>query len=273
MRRFVSLTAALSFLASLATSIVLYIAPKGRVAYWADWSLAGLSKEQWGELHINLGTLFLAALALHIWYNWKPLVTYLKDKARTLRVVTPQFNLALALTLFVAMGTLGGWPPLSWIIDGNTYFQDHASREYGEPPYGHAELSTLATFCQKVNLDIDPALMRIKEAGIDGAGEQSIILDIAKAGGLSPKELFAVMRGPQAQAAITPLPATPPPGTGRMRIIDLCNEYGLGLPAVTRILRDAGIKAEPNHTVRQIAEASELTPQAVYSIIHSAQAR
>jgi hypothetical protein len=59
------------------TSIILYIVPQGRVAYWADWKLWGLTKTDWGNIHINLGLLFLIALFIHIYYNWKPLINYL----------------------------------------------------------------------------------------------------------------------------------------------------------------------------------------------------
>lgn len=52
MRKITSLTAFLSFFMMLLTSVVLYLTPQGRVAYWADWRLLGLSKEQWGAIHI-----------------------------------------------------------------------------------------------------------------------------------------------------------------------------------------------------------------------------
>ena len=59
MRKITSLTASLSFVLMVATSVILYIVPQGRVAYWADWRLWGLTKTQWGEIHINVGLLFL----------------------------------------------------------------------------------------------------------------------------------------------------------------------------------------------------------------------
>ena len=80
MRKITSLTAALTFIIVILTSIILYIVPHGRVAYWADWHLWGLSKDDWGNIHINTGLLFLIALLLHTYYNWKSLMAYLKDR-------------------------------------------------------------------------------------------------------------------------------------------------------------------------------------------------
>ncbi len=82
MRKITSLTAALSFIVMVLTCVILYIVPQGRVAYWADWHLWGLTKSQWGGIHINTGILFLIALSFHIYYNWKPIMNYLKDKTK-----------------------------------------------------------------------------------------------------------------------------------------------------------------------------------------------
>ncbi|WP_287126754.1 DUF4405 domain-containing protein [Desulfobacter sp.] len=93
-RRVVSLTSALSFVVTVVTSVVLYIVPQGRIAYWANWRLWGLTKEQWGAIHINVGILFIIGLGFHIYYNWKPMMTYLKNNARNLKIFTKEFNLA-----------------------------------------------------------------------------------------------------------------------------------------------------------------------------------
>ena len=43
-RKTISLTALLSFILLMLTSIILYIIPAGRVAYWADYHLGGSPK-------------------------------------------------------------------------------------------------------------------------------------------------------------------------------------------------------------------------------------
>ena len=87
MRKITSLSALASFVLLTLTSVILYIVPPGRVAYWADWRLWGLSKTQWDNLHINLGVLFLVAVCFHVYFNWNPIVAYLKNKARQIKKV------------------------------------------------------------------------------------------------------------------------------------------------------------------------------------------
>ena len=91
LRKITSLTLLLSFVILVLTSIVLYIVPEGRVAYWSDWRLLWLSKTQWGDIHTNSGFLFLAAGLL-----WG--------------LVTAQWNVVVFFLLCVVVAALyGAW--------------------------------------------------------------------------------------------------------------------------------------------------------------------
>ena len=155
----------MAFFLMLLTSIFLYIVPQGRVAYWADWHLWGLTKTDWGNIHINMGLLFLIALFLHIYYNWKPFISYLKNKAKEIKVFTREFNIALIIVIVFTAGTYFLLPPFSWVMTLNDHFKDIGIEKYGEPPYGHAELSSLKTFTKKMNLDLDSSMELLDKAG------------------------------------------------------------------------------------------------------------
>ena len=143
-RKITSLTASFAFILMLLTSVILYVVPQGRVAYWADWRFLGLSKTEWGNLHINLGLLFLIALVLHIYYNWKPLMSYLKDKARKMKVFTSEFNVALVITILFIIGTYFLAAPFSWVMNLNDHFKDRG-------PFSDRQLRELtAADCAKI---------------------------------------------------------------------------------------------------------------------------
>jgi hypothetical protein len=55
--------------------------------------------------------------------------------------------------LVVGVGTYFQVPPMSTVIDFGESFKDAAAEKYGEPPYGHAELSSLKVFVKKMNLE------------------------------------------------------------------------------------------------------------------------
>ena len=159
------------------TSIILYVVPQGRVAYWADWRFWGLTKTDWGNIHINLGLLFLIALFVHLYYNWKPLINYLKDKAKKIKVFTHEFNAALVITVVFILGTYLLVPPFSWVMSLNEHFKDSGAEKYGEPPYGHAELSSLKTFAKKLKLDLTKSMELLDQAGypVEDSGVLQII--------------------------------------------------------------------------------------------------
>ena len=271
-RKITSLTALVTFLLEALTSVILYIVPQGRVAYWSDWTLWGLSKSEWGNLHVNLGVLFLIAIFLHIYYNWSVLMAYLKNKARQMRVFTREFTAALILTLVFALGTYFEIPPFYTIIEIGEQIKDRAARKYGEPPYGHAELSSLKVFCQKVGIELAPSMAALKQAGIRFADESVAIGEIAKQNGMSPKEIFELIKPKEEPGARKQLPQNPPAGFGNRTLADICHEYDLNMKVIVRALADSRIEAKEAMTIKEIAAANNTSPMDVFEALKAAAA-
>ena len=269
-RRTVSLTAAMAFVAMVLTSIVLYIVPQGRVAYWADWRLLGLTKTQWGAIHINMGLLFLLALGLHVYYNWKPLTQYLKDRARRWKVFTPEFNLAAGLVAVLVVGTLAGWPPFATILAWQDDIKTAAAMKYGEPPYGHAELSTLKTFVRKTGVDLKAARAALAAAGYQVAGPDQTLQQMAAANGVSPQALFnAMTAAPPAAASSRTMPALPLPGTGNLSLEEFSRRYGLDAGQLLQALAGQGLEARGDMTIKAIAAANQRSPSEIYDVLRT----
>ena len=95
-RRFISLTISFSFLVMSYTGIILFLAPKGRVANWNNWELLGLDKTHYTHLHVTFMVLFLFGMIFHIYFNWSSLINYLKSKARTFSLLTKAISLSTA---------------------------------------------------------------------------------------------------------------------------------------------------------------------------------
>ena len=269
MRKITSLTALLSFSMLAITSIVLYVVPQGRVAYWADWRLLGLSKTDWGNIHINLGLLFLLSIFLHVYYNWKPIVSYLKNRSRQIKIFTPEFNAAIALTLVFILGTYFALPPFSWVLDLNDSLKVAASKKYGEPPYGHAELSNLKTFTRKTGLDFDESLERLRAAGYQADGENRTLAELSRINGISPQQLYTAMQPEpdRNEKRQIPMPDMPPPGTGNLTLAELCAVYNLDMKQVLKMLAASNIQATEDKSIKNIAALNNLSPVDLYDRI------
>jgi transcriptional regulator with XRE-family HTH domain len=270
-RKITSLTASLSFLLMLLTSVVLYIVPQGRVAYWADWRLWGLTKTDWGNIHINLGVLFLIALSLHIYYNWKALMSYLKNRARQMRVFTPEFNVALAISAVFIVGTYLLVPPFGWVMTLNDHLKEAGAKKHGEPPYGHAELSSLKNFAKKMNLDLSKSMVLLAEAGYPVEDDGATLQAIARRYRIAPRQVYEVIRASAIDVASTEklhrLPDSPPPGTGNLTLADFSEQYGADPGRLVQELKKRGIQAGKDSTLKQIASDNGTSPIDLYETI------
>jgi len=270
-RKITSMTMFVSFILLVLTSVVLYIVPQGRVAYWADWHLWGLTKVEWGNLHINLGFLFLFAGLLHMFYNWAPIKAYMKNKSRELKVFTPSFNVALLISLVVGVGTYFEIPPMSTVINLGESIKDKAAETYGEPPYGHAELSSLKLFTKKQNLDLDVAMDLLRKAGVQFTDSSDTLAVIAAANKISPQAVYSVIKSATMEIESTgavDFPDSPMPGFGNKTLAALCSEYDLMFQAIRRGLAQKGVKAEAEMTIKEIAAANDTEPMAIFEVLH-----
>ena len=271
-RRITSLTASVAFILMLLTSTILYIVPQGRVAYWADWRLWGLTKTDWGNIHINLGLLFLIALFLHIYYNWKPLISYLKNKAKEIKVFTPEFNVALIIVIVFTAGTYFLVPPFSWVMTLNDHFKDTGAEKYGEPPYGHAELSSLKTFTKKLNLDLARSMELLDKAGYTVENSDISLDTIGRRYNVPPQLIYQTIKpaaiiAAQKSGDNIALPESAPPGTGKLTLADFCTQFNLNMKLVVRELKKQGIEASEELTLKKIAVQNKTNPTDVYERI------
>ena len=272
LRKITSLTLLCSFVLLVVTSIVLYIVPEGRIAYWSDWRLLWLTKTQWADVHTNSGFLFLAAGLLHLWYNWSPIITYMKNKAKELRIFTPAFTVALLVNSIFILGTLLHLPPFSTILSFGQSFKDAAAIKYGEPPYGRAELSTLTLFAKRTGLDLDATKDGLVKAGMNFTGGDQTVLAIAKNNNTTPKVIYDAMQGGGMNKtdSILSFPKEPLSGAGRMILNDLCTQYGLDRQQILAALAAKGITADPKKSLQEIASDHGTESRALYGIIHEA---
>ncbi|MDD3449740.1 MAG: DUF4405 domain-containing protein [Gammaproteobacteria bacterium] len=274
-RAFVAFVVTWAFLVSTLTGIVLYVVPEGRVAYWTDWVLLGLTKNGWGDVHILLGLVFIVSGVIHLVYNWKPFKGYLADRVKGQLHLRGELVGSLALTVALVAGAVGHWPPVDWIFDLNDAAKNAwiTAPEY-EPPFGHAEEATLEVLARRSFIDPERARETLRAAGVDLLGPRASFGEIAHRNGTTPMALF--MR-------IAPLAEPPPPpaeytpeaveerftgtGVGRKSVAELCAETGTDPALALQRLRAAGIKAAPEETARNLADRHGLQPIQVLQVM------
>ena len=265
-RRITSLTALFAFIVMTFTSVILYIVPHGRIAYWSDWHLFGLSKEEWGSIHTNLGLLFLLSLFLHLYYNWKPILSYLKNKTKQIKVFTVDFNVAFIIATVFIIGTHLMLPPFSWVLNAGEHIKNQAAVKYGEPPYGHAELSSVKTFTRKMGLELSESIDSLRINGIKFESVNQTLKEIASANEISPKQIYLAMKS-EVDENTKEMPNLLPTGIGKRTLSDISIEYHIDIPTILIGLSDNNLKASSTQTIKEIAKQNNKSPIDVYEII------
>jgi hypothetical protein len=160
-------------------------------------------------------------------------------------------------------------PPFDWPLAFNAHLKEAAAK-YGEPPYGHAELSRLDQFARKTELDVTAAMAALQEAGIRFEGPHDTLQTIARRNGRSPQDLFGLMQRSRTAALPTGLPSDPAPGTGRKTLTALCQTYGLPVKEVAAALQQSGLQVDPELTLKEIGAKNGIGAVAVYEAVRQA---
>ena len=194
MRKITSLTLVISGCIELITSIVLYMIPSGRIAYWHDYRFIGLSKAQWRDIHTTVGVLFLLVAFMHIYFNWRPILAYLKNKSKRLTIFNKNFNIALVISLYFMVGTLYSLPPMSQIVQFSKYLTVRGNSMYSEPPYHHAEKSSFRKFCAAISISPEAAADLLKQQDIFVDNFDKTMEQIAQKNNRSSQQLYEIIK-------------------------------------------------------------------------------
>jgi hypothetical protein len=171
-------------------------------------------------------------------------------------------------------GTYVEIPPFSTIINIGESIKEAAAKKYGEPPYGHAELSSVKTFAKRMGIDLKIAMDLLQKSGYQIDTETETLKEIADRNNITPQEVYLTISPALRKSAIfsgesKSLPEMPPPGTGNLTLADLCSQYNLNIKIIIRSLKEANITSEAKMTLKKIGEANNRSPIDIYEEIKS----
>lgn len=265
-KKITSLTLAWMFLVSAISGLLLYIAPPGRIAHWADWKFFGLSKNSWDHLHTVTTIMMIGVVVLHLYYNWKPFTSYMKDKLTKLYSATKELTVSLLLVTVIAFGAVWEVPPFGWIVDLGDYVSESWEKQYGSPPYNHAELDSVKTFSKKLKMDYEETKVKLKQNSI-AFGPEEPLVDIAANNKVSPQDIYKIITGSREVKTDTSM--LQGSGMGRKTLSQVCELYRLDVDTVMMKLETKGIKAKPNDKFKEIAEQNGIHPTELLSLIRN----
>jgi hypothetical protein len=306
-RRLISLTTFIGFIFLALSGIMLFVSPQGRVAYWAGWSMLGLSKDQWASVHTTFMILFLTVGIWHIVLNWRPIVGYLKDRTRKVRLTRPEFLTSLGICVVCFAGPLLGLPPFQQLLDASEGIKAYWEGTHGSPPWGHAEESPLDRFCERiggfrggagggrVTVDCEAAVAALEAAGVAVDSRTDRIIDIATANGVTPQAIADIVLSvaePAGSGAVAPgsrrggaggareegdaaaaNPSEgrfphPGSGLGRISLRQYASQFDLDVEELLGILRARGLEVDPDERLRDAGDRLGTDPLGILEVLN-----
>lgn len=271
LRKFTSLCITFSFLVMSYTGIILFIAPKGRVANWTNWKLLGLDKTEYTNLHVTFMVLFLVGMVLHLFLNYKPLLCYLKNQSKAFSVLTKEFLFAFFINALFIVGTLYYWVPFEQFLDFEDEIKSSWEQKVSQTPYGHAELSTIQEFAEKTNTDAQKIIAQFNAKKLKGVSLEKTIATIAKENGKSPAELFGMidLKKKTNTSTDTTTPLKEGGGYGKLSFKEACEQYAISIDKATAFINTKGHSLKQDSTLREISDALHVSPMELIEMLRA----
>jgi len=267
-RGFISTMTGVSFLGVCLTGITLFITPPGRIANWTGWTWWGLTKHQWGGLHMWFGLLFVVTALIHVCFNWRVLLSYFKSTLTKHFALRAEWVLSLVLCGLLAFGTIAGIRPFSDLLDWNEVIKRSWDRSHRQGPVAHAELLTLRELAgQTDGIDIDTMLSHLQVRGIQIESADVELADLADQARMSPRELYQIALGDQTQPQQPGHMGGHRGGIGQMTLQQYCDQTGLDVDVAVQKLEAVGIQASARMVLRDIANSSKRHPSEIRKLL------
>ncbi len=275
-RAFTALVILWSFIIENVTGIVLYIVPPGRIAHWTNWKLWGFTKEQWAAMHTIFGYIFLIFAVIHIYYNWKAILKYIKQKIKAGLRMRMELGISLILTILVFVATILSIPPFSTVMDFGEKMRNSWEESSQEPFVPHAELMSLDEFTTRIGIPTNTAIEIFEKEGIAIRSPNDMIKDIAAANATSPVALYKILERELSSDTKEKFESLTEQkkqqaggGYGWKTIENLAQELEIPVQDIMKLLRSKGIEAEKDEVIRNVAEKHGLKAYELVDMIRT----
>jgi hypothetical protein len=267
-RAFTSLYMVFSFIMMTISGIILYIAPPGRIAHWTQLTILGFTKTQWQTFHTSFTFLFIFAASLHLFYNWKPLMFYIRRKIKSgIQIKKELAAVTLVFSSLFVLIYLNSFP-FKNIMDLSEYFSASWSNGANEPPIAHAELLTLSELALTLKISEEELISRLKKAAISTGSKSDKIQKIAEQNNMTPAAIYRIIINSNDSTGKN-VTIRAGGGFGRKTIEQISQELNIPLADVINKLKTKGIKADAQVRLKDLANQYNMLPHEILEYLQT----
>lgn len=261
-RSVISFYIIISFIVMSISGIILYFAPPGRVAFWSEWTFIALTKEQWQSVHTIFTFIFVFAIAFHIYFNWKVIISYLKTKMDEGMKRRNELILASVFSVMVLVLTIANIAPFSAVMVFGEDLSESWSDENSEPPIPHAELLSLTEFAEVIDVEKDQIISKLKSNGLKVPSDTLTVKELAEINNITPQNVYEFVQSENNKVTLVE-----GSGYGKKSIEQISKDLNIELDVVMANLKEKGINAAPDDKIRDLARENDISPIELVKII------
>ena len=165
----------------------IFLYTPGHFAHSLHVNPLGLTFRQWAVWHTIIGFVLSVAIIYHMIFNWRPLVAYIRQRAKSAFFLRSEFWVAFLLSAYLIVATVMYWPPVSTIWD----FRTTLNMVWA---YQAWKDDTVKDIAELRRLKVEDVLKRFEKYGIQASPEDKLI-DVSKRSGYPIYDLYQIARG------------------------------------------------------------------------------
>lgn len=268
LRSFTSFSLVISTFIMSVSGFILYVAPPGRIANWGTWKLLLFTKAEWQAMHTIFSYLFFILAIIHLFFvNWKAFMTYINSKLKSGLNRKRELAGATLMSAVIFIGTLKEWTPFGPVMTFGEKLKESWEGEFQAPPTIHMEIYTLEQLSPM--LDSVPAqkLMKIlRENNIKVDSVNVSLKAIASVNNTTPSQLYDILKKNN-PAGSHSAGQSAPQGAGRYTVQMAASGSGKDVNTMLARLREKGVEATAETTMKTIADKLGITPREAYDML------
>lgn len=275
LRSFTGFSLVISTIIMSWSGFILYVAPPGRIANWGTWRLMLFTKAEWQALHTIFSYLFFILFIIHLFFvNWKAFLTYFRSKVRAGLNRKWELASAVILSTVVFIGTLDYWTPFGPVMVFGDKVRESWGNKIETPPVVHMEDYTLDSLSASFGgIPSDELMKQLIDKDVKVEGTDISLEIIARENNTTPAAIYKILEsiyspsGKGTGGREGTGGGGNPSGYGRYTIKSIAESSGREPSALLLKLKEQGIEADENTTVRAIADRMGITPKEVYDML------
>ena len=189
-RSFISFTLFFSFAILCLSGFALYIKPEGDIARWIGWSFLGLTKSGWEGFHALFSLFFLIFALIHLCFNWKVLLNYIRDKISKGLTLRKELLSSVILVILFLICTVMQWQPFWKIAEWRQELKKNKNLVTVEEPEADFSKKELSEVAELIHTPAEELVQKLNQLNIKVNNANERLIDIANENKTSPEKIY-----------------------------------------------------------------------------------